>query len=251
MRIKKIAASMRLPISEVFSSIQGEGKTMGKPSVFLRLGGCNLMCGGQGTQFDNELHNGAKWRCDSIEVWMKAIAKPLNEIFTPQMIRNLTNGFHLIITGGEPLMQQENILALLEYLKEEENLTPFVEIESNGTIMPNERLFKRVNQFNVSPKLSNSGNERSARLNESVLKKLSSHENTQFKYVIAEKEDWSEVLQDFIPIHGSRQVCLMPAGETQDQLNKTREMVSQICIAEAISYTDRLHIVLWNKKTGV
>jgi hypothetical protein len=70
---------MRLAISEVFYSIQGEGITTGTPSVFVRLGGCNLMCGGMGTQFDNELHNGASWRCDTIEVWMKAQSKQYHE----------------------------------------------------------------------------------------------------------------------------------------------------------------------------
>ena len=44
----------KIAISEVFYSIQGEGKTVGIPSVFIRLGGCNLMCGGMGTQFDGE-----------------------------------------------------------------------------------------------------------------------------------------------------------------------------------------------------
>ena len=53
----------KLSISEVFYSIQGEGKTVGIPSVFVRLAGCNLMCGGMGTQFDGELHNGAEFRC--------------------------------------------------------------------------------------------------------------------------------------------------------------------------------------------
>ena len=69
----------KLAISEVFYSIQGEGKTVGIPSVFVRLGGCNLMCGGMGTQFDGELHNGAEFRCDTIEVWMKATSIEINK----------------------------------------------------------------------------------------------------------------------------------------------------------------------------
>ena len=54
--------SIKLAISEIFFSIQGEGKTVGIPSVFVRLGGCNLICGGEGTQNDKKLHNNAKWR---------------------------------------------------------------------------------------------------------------------------------------------------------------------------------------------
>ena len=60
--------SIKLAISEIFFSIQGEGKTVGIPSVFVRLGGCNLICGGEGTQNDKKLHNNAKWRCDTIEI---------------------------------------------------------------------------------------------------------------------------------------------------------------------------------------
>ena len=47
--------NINLAISEIFFSIQGEGKTVGIPSVFVRLGGCNLICGGEGTQFDKKL----------------------------------------------------------------------------------------------------------------------------------------------------------------------------------------------------
>ena len=96
-----------LPIAETFYSIQGEGITTGYPSVFVRLAGCNLMCGGQGTQFDGELHDGATWRCDTIEVWMKGkmkefvdekkyIEKNLNTIRSEQLNLNLNKKKTLI-----------------------------------------------------------------------------------------------------------------------------------------------------------
>ena len=78
--------SQKLAISEVFYSIQGEGKTVGIPSVFVRLGGCNLMCGGMGTQFDGELHNGAEFRCDTVEVWMQAQSKEVEEVLCDEML---------------------------------------------------------------------------------------------------------------------------------------------------------------------
>ena len=99
--------SQKLAISEVFYSIQGEGKTVGIPSVFVRLGGCNLMCGAMGTQFDGELHNGAEFRCDTIEVWMKATSKNVNEILDKECLEAIKQGAHIILTGGEPTMQQK------------------------------------------------------------------------------------------------------------------------------------------------
>jgi len=241
---------MKLAVSEVFSSIQGEGITSGAPSVFLRLGGCNLMCGGQGTQFDKELHNGAKWRCDTIEVWMEAISKQIPEVLPKEQIRDLKRGYHLILTGGEPLMQQRGLEKLLEWLEQEHDIKPIVEVETNGTVEPEPEFAERVYLFNVSPKLSNSGNERAMRFKPEVLRTLTKYPH-QFKYVIAEKEDWQEVLNEFVPIHGTERVVLMPAGDNQKELEGRRELVANIAITECVWYTDRLHIVLWNQKTGV
>lgn len=74
-----IMTKQEIAISEDFYSIQGEGITMGMPSLFVRLGGCNLLCGGAGTQKDKMLHNGATWRCDSIEEWQEACGNDISE----------------------------------------------------------------------------------------------------------------------------------------------------------------------------
>ncbi len=124
-------------INEVFYSIQGEGKSLGKPSIFLRLGGCNLKC---------------SW-CDSKYTWHP------NFIDNKQSdLKSLINEIkkypckHLVITGGEPLLQQNRIKALLNELKDYT-----AEIETNGSLplKPN----KQIIQVNCSPKLSNSGNK--------------------------------------------------------------------------------------------
>ena len=62
---------MSLNISEQFYSIQGEGRTVGVPALFLRLQGCNLTCGGKKTVLTGNKQDGASWRCDTIEVWTK------------------------------------------------------------------------------------------------------------------------------------------------------------------------------------
>ena len=240
---------MKLAISEVFYSIQGEGPTTGHPAVFVRLGGCNLMCGGMGTQFDKELHNKATWRCDTIEVWMNAMSKPFEEILPVDCQEALKNGANLIITGGEPLMQQENVLQFIYYIKE---LYPnvYIEIETNGTVVPNEALLFRVNQWNCSPKLTNSGNDISIIYKPSVLNILNNH-NTAFKFVVTTREDWREIKEYYLGLVNKDKVWLMPSGENQELLNQSKEVVAEICKENYLKFTNRLHIEIWNKKTGV
>lgn len=239
-----------IAVSETFYSIQGEGKTIGVPSVFVRLGGCNLMCGGFGTQFDNQLHAGATWRCDTIEVWMQAKRKSFPEIFTEEYVHAIKNGAHIIITGGEPLIQMQAICEMIKYVRSTIHEGAYIEIETNGTIMPSEELQTEVQQWNVSPKLSNSGNEKQIRINVAALQTFSSLQNVQFKFVISSEDDYKEMERDFyfIPYE---QICLMPAGSSQSELEETRKVVADICKNNFLKMTDRLHIAVWNQKTGV
>jgi 7-carboxy-7-deazaguanine synthase len=243
---------MKLPISEVFSSIQGEGITAGMPSVFLRLGGCNLMCGGQGTQYDGELHNGATWRCDTLEVWMQAQMKSFEEILSDQDLQNIKSGFHLIITGGEPLMHQNKIIDFLKWLRVKVEKDVFVEVETNGTILPTVEFFEEIDQFNISPKLANSGNEKATRYKPDVISFYANvSKRVQFKYVVSGLSDFEEIRQDFFKLHSTHLAVFMPAGENQELLNQSRQEVAQLCIDHGIRFTDRMHVVIWNKKTGV
>jgi organic radical activating enzyme len=239
---------MKLAVSEVFYSIQGEGKTTGVPAVFVRLAGCNLMCGGKGTEKDGKLHDGATWRCDSIEVWIKGKSKTYSEILPFDCQEAIKNGAHIIITGGEPMLQQKNIEGFIQYIMEEINESPYIEIETNGTIMPTNDMFNLVDQWNVSPKLANSGMSFNDRIQNDILIKLSKY-NTQFKFVISNKEDWEEIKL----INGLNKslITLMPAGSNQEELKETKEMVAEICKENYLRLTNRLHIDIWNKKTGV
>lgn len=239
----------KIPVSECFYSIQGEGVTSGVPSVFLRLAGCNLMCGGQGTQFDKELHNGAEWRCDTLEVWTQGKNTDFENILTQDQYQRLLNGAHLIITGGEPMMQQDKVVAYIKYLR---NTLPDlnVEIETNGTIAPISELINLNVQFNCSPKLANSGNDKSTRYKLEVIKELDKL-RTQFKFVVSNLNDWKEIYNDFVKHIKRNKVVLMPAGENQQLLERTRKVASNLAIREGVKYSDRLHIVIWNQKTGV
>jgi len=239
---------MKLAISEVFYSIQGEGMTVGYPSVFVRLGGCNLMCGGMGTQNDGELHN-ATWRCDTIEVWMKSQSKDVSDVLNDECINALKKGSHLIITGGEPLMQQEGMIDFIQHIdKTIPNV--YIEIETNGTIEPANFLQRRINQWNCSPKLANSGNSKYIYFNQNVIEVVNKL-HTQFKFVVSSEEDWQEIQVTYLKHIDKDKVWLMPSGENQSLLNQTKGLVADICKREYLKFTSRLHIEIWDKKTGV
>ena len=110
---------MTIKISEQFYSIQGEGRTVGVPAVFLRLQGCNLTCGGIHTVKSKKLDSDATWRCDTIEVWTKGNSYHFKDVCddweNKNWVKLFKQGAHLVITGGEPLLQQSAICDLLTY----------------------------------------------------------------------------------------------------------------------------------------
>ena len=230
----------KLIVAETFYSIQGEGQTMGKPSVFLRLGGCNLLCKSE------------DWVCDSIEVWQKGKAVLFSEVLQEDYIKRLREGAHLIITGGEPLIHKNKIIDYLEWFQREFRFKPIIEIETNGTINPEIILFETVNYWNVSPKLKNSGETAIRRINELALSAFNNNElKTIFKFVVNDREDFLEILEDYGNIIDIKKVVLMPAGSNTEELNKTRSIVAEMAIEFNVRYSERLHIVIWNQKTGV
>lgn len=247
----------KLAVAETFLSIQGEGSTMGVPSYFLRLAGCNLICGGEGTQKDGKLHNGATWRCDTIEVWMKGKKKTHQEVIDlmgPEFINDLKDGVHLVITGGEPLLQQDSIIDFINYLSSTYDVTPFIEIETNGTIKPKKELVGITSVFNVSPKLENSGMSKEKRLKVDVLQYFNKMRPNMsiFKFVILTQRDWFEVQEivDELQLKWSK-VWLMPAAETRNDLDQVIPFVAKIAVQNRVKFSNRIHIQVWDKKTGV
>lgn len=225
-------------ISESFYSIQGEGQTMGIPAIFLRLAGCNLLCKSKG------------WICDSIEVWQKGFKTDFDKVLSPEWIKRLKEGAHLIFTGGEPMLHQRKILPYIKWFIKEYGFKPIIEIETNGTKLIDEELFKLIDYINCSPKISNSGETKIRRFNELSLRQISKHKRSIFKIVIREEKDIEEILMDFGCIDMNK-IVLMPAGEDVDKLNKIRLFVVEKCLQMGWRFSDRLQVVIWNKATGV
>lgn len=232
----------RLRVSEHFYSIQGEGPTVGVPAIFVRLQGCNLNCGqGRGD-----------WVCDTIDVWKNGTAHAINDwhdYFLKEYQQPLSLGAHIIITGGEPLLQQA---ALIDWLSTFKN-QPFIEVETNGTIIPQLELSRFINQWNVSPKLSNSGELMSRRSNHDALQWFLANDCSIFKFVISSDKDIDEIktLCSIIHTWPMRRKYLMPAADSKIKLETIYPSIIEMCKTHGFSLSQRFHLSIWDQTTGV
>lgn len=207
-------------INEVFHSIQGEGPSIGVPAIFLRLGGCNLKC---------------KW-CDTKYTWNPKCADN-KQMSIPKIIKAIKKYSckHLVITGGEPLLQQDQLSELLKKLK---NYT--AEIETNGSITC--KLGKYINQINCSPKLKNSGN-----LPYSL--KILPTKKVIYKFVIKTKSDLTEVKAFARKYKITKdKIWLMPEGTSKTDILKRSKWLIELCKKEGYNFSPRLHIMLYGNK---
>ena len=82
---------------------------------------------------------------------------------------------------------------------------------------------------------------------------MSKLDNSWFKFVVSCEEDWQEIQAEFIDTNliSKSQIILMPEGQTREELEKTREMAVNMAVDHGVRFSDRLHVTVWNKKTGV
>jgi 7-carboxy-7-deazaguanine synthase len=231
-----------LQVSELFGyTIQGEGISTGVPSTFLRLKGCTLDC---------------IW-CDTASVWREGDAYTFDELFVllenAGLINELKNGQHLILTGGSPLKQQNSLYAFIQTFIEQYGFKPFIEVENECMLMPTPHFESIIDQWNNSPKLSNSRMRERVRVKPLVLSHLGTLKNSWFKFVVDCEEDWEEILETFIwtGFVKKEQIILMPCGENQKQLSITRPIAVEMAIKHGVRFCDRLHVTIWDRKTGV
>ena len=238
---KKVEGTEKLDIAELFcDTLQGEGFSTGIPSTFLRLQGCTLKCS----------------FCDTLTVWPYGNQYSFQEIFdlfeSVDLISKFSNGQHLILTGGSPLKQEDRLVKFIEAFISKYKFRPYIEIENEAVLVPS-GIVKYIDQWNNSPKLENSDMKFNARIKEKALLAVSKLPNSWFKFVITTSKDWEEIENTFIKTGyvKKEQIILMPEGQTQQELIKTRELTAELAIENKVRFTDRLHITIWNKKTGV
>lgn len=230
-----------LKVNEIFGpTIQGEGKTAGKPVMFLRLSTCNLHC---------------VW-CDTPYTWnwigtkhlhpkkhdQKTELHEMNEWEIAEKLKSLGGEKvkALVVSGGEPLLQQHGLIPLLKSLKE---IGWWIEVETNGTIEPLDPFLALVDQINCSPKLSNNiQDEKYIRVRPKVLTKLASSEKVYFKFVVSSMEKDIEEITEYIKTFNLKNVYIMPLGMTKEELNETRESAQKLASFLQVGFSDRLHV---------
>ena len=225
-----------MKISEIFESIQGEGNNAGKSAVFLRTAECNLKC---------------VW-CDTKYTWdwkNYDYSKEVNEMSIKEVRQSLEQFRirHLVITGGEPLMQQDDLAELLTFLKPEF----YVEVETNGTILPNNALSTLVDQWNVSPKTKNSGNPlEMCEVNECYTF-FSKKKNCYFKYVVESEEDLIEINQLISKYNLEKErVLLMTQAMTKEEILAKEKNVFTLSKKNSLGFSPRLHVMKWGSQRG-
>ena len=210
---------------------------MGAPSVFLRLATCNLSC---------------SW-CDTKYTWdwtKHDYSKEVMTLETAEVEERLLGWGcrNLVITGGEPLLQQVELVPLVASLKAQGFR---FEVETNGTIIPAPELVRDVDQWNVSPKLESSGNPKERREIPRALDAFCQLTNAYFKFVVVEQQDVEEVccLREKYGLPSQR-IILMPEGQTKEAIQCRSRWISEACIREGFRFSTRLHILLWGDQRG-
>jgi organic radical activating enzyme len=280
----------KIKVSELFYSIQGEGRYMGVPSVFLRTFGCNFTCSGFGMpkgEKSNERNviadNIGKYKeykdlplvntgCDSYASWDSRF-KDLSPLVTTEKLAEAIVQLlpyqewreeHLVITGGEPLLGwQRSFPELLNHplMKSLKELT----FETNGTqLLSNdfeqylyhwgiEQRGYNALTFSVSPKLSNSGENRLDAIKPEVIVQYEKVGHTYLKFVIATEYDLEECLDtvDVYKKHGFKgNIYLMPVGGVESVYHLNNKRVAEFAMKCGLRYSDRLQIPLfknaWN-----
>lgn len=219
-------SSPRLPMVEIFETVEGEGTRAGFPTVFVRLYGCNLRC---------------TW-CDT--PYSYAPAKPERTMSIAEIVDEV-RGFgsrRICLTGGEPLMYGERSAALIEALLKVDGLED-LHVETNGAIELApfiERIDSPLVRYIMDYKLSGSKEqERMVTENIPLLR-----ECDELKFVIADDDDFEEACA-VLDKHAIRaQVLFSPVWETMPPDKLVRLMLERQLANVKLNI--QLHKVIWD-----
>jgi 7-carboxy-7-deazaguanine synthase len=228
-----------MKLAELFYSIQGEGKLVGVPSVFVRASGCNLRCTWCDTSY-------ASWEPEGDDVPVREIARRVLDF----------GGRHVVITGGEPMIMPD-VVELCEGLS---SAGCHLTMETAATA------YKpvRIDLASLSPKLSNStptdreGGRFAAahdrqRINVPVIQRfIDTSPSFQLKFVASGDADIDELQSILRQLRGwtPADVLLMPEGTDEATLDARTDWLTDVCKRTGFRFCPRLHIALFGNTRG-
>jgi len=210
-------------VSEIFYSIEGEGIEIGRAEIFIRLAGCNLRCTWCDTKY--ALENGKEMNVKEI----------VNEV-RKYPCKSVS------ITGGEPLLQKEELLELIKQLK---SLGYWIQINTNGTFF-DEEILRSVDLISMDCKCPSSG----MKSDFGVLKRARElfDSKTQFKFIISDKEDYEYARKIVSSLNASNMV-LQPEWNSRKFTEKLVDLVKRDCLNVKLILQQQK--VIWGLKRGV
>lgn len=233
--------------------IQGEGPLIGKKMILLRFKGCNLNC----PMCDEP---------DSLNMDIENIISidEVVEYIKESKIRNI------MITGGEPLLYQDEILNLIKKLSDNHIRIDNINIETNGTIIPKQGFGQNSDEFeynilfSISPKIGSlkAGIKKDDKY---YLDNLEVIYKSRYKYnfivkLVVDPKDMSliEKIENnkdfkFLKLLKNKKhlVYLMPLGATRKDQIKNSPGVIDLCMKYGYEFSPRLHVLIYNTKKGV
>jgi 7-carboxy-7-deazaguanine synthase len=223
-------------VAETFVSLQGEGRLIGTPSFFIRAAGCNLRCRWCDTPYASWLPEGRR----------RAVGDLLGEALETGMK-------HVVITGGEPLLQRE--IGALTHALRAEGL--HITVETAATADPD----FECDLLSVSPKTANSdpqgpwrGKHQARRRDRAPMWRLLERcPDFQLKFVVSDRDDLSEIVSIIDEMGGVEpgRVLLMAEGRTAPEAAGRAPEVAALCLEHGFRYTPRLHLDLFGGGRGV
>jgi 7-carboxy-7-deazaguanine synthase len=219
-------------ILEIFESIQGEGKYIGVPSIFIRFAGCNLRCPWCDTEYS--------WKATGTYTVATAI----------DFIKSKPNFKHIVFTGGEPLLYQYDILAILREVMARDLV---ITIETNGTIIPDKELCGFMNYiglWSVSPKLF-----MGADMNFTAIRWFNQQQGVQWKFVVDGLLDIDQILdmKEQSIITPVEPIIVQPNGMVQDYQKACQNLAEYVIDHELteLRVLPQFHKICWGNKRGV
>ena len=233
---------------KIFYTLEGEGEYIGHPSVFMRMSLCNLTCKGFASE---NSPNG----CDSFISWSVKNKMSFEDIFQlmeeKNYIDHLRNNAVFKLTGGEPLINQKQLLKFIEEFIGRYKFVPRIDFETNATLIPDERWIREFKAtFTTSPKLTTNGDPEEKTYKPEALKWHVKH-NSGFKFVITSDKDIEEIWRKYVnddkginvPLN---RVWFMPCCGSRKEHIERAPAVAEYAKAMHVNFSPRMHLLIWD-----